>query len=301
MKKHKIKYFMYVIIIILTVFVGSIIIKLNNDIKCQKQLDLGNEALLNMNYEEAILAFSSAIEINKKSVEAYIGIAKAYKTENIDKAIDYLTKGYENTEDVTILTMLEELRFKRDIVENAKVNFNPYDFKFMEYTLHEDHIEELANALGVDEHTYPEPSVYGDAILCSMSDEKKIISFIGKVVDDLQYYPYINWTRNNPKNEHLLVFSYRDYGRYNEVFEQYFEGPITIKSTLDDVLQLCGLTREALNISEPILTDDGTSLKYYTAIINEGTYDSIEIRNDKYCILTRFLDEKMVGLDICYN
>ena len=301
MKKHKIKYFMYVVIIILTVFVGSIIIKLNNDNKYKQQLDLGNEALLNMNYEEAILAFSSAIEINKKSVEAYIGIAKAYKTENIDKAIDYLSKGYETTEDATILTMLEELRLKRDIVENAKVNFDPYDFKFMKYTLHEDHIEELANALGVDEHTYPEPSAYGDAILCSMSGEQKIISFIGKVVDDLQYYPYINWTMNNPKNEYLLVFSYRDYGRYNEVFEQYFEGPITIKSTLDDVLQLCGLTREALSISQLILTDDGTSLKYYTAIINEEIYDSIEIRNDKYYILIRFLDEKIAELDICYN
>ncbi len=46
--------------------------------KVGKQLDLGQQYLLNLEYEEAVAAFEIAIEIEPKNVDAYMGMAEAY-------------------------------------------------------------------------------------------------------------------------------------------------------------------------------------------------------------------------------
>ena len=44
----------------------------------QEQYDLGIRYLSDGNYQEAIIAFETAIEIEPKRPEAYLGIAEAY-------------------------------------------------------------------------------------------------------------------------------------------------------------------------------------------------------------------------------
>lgn len=44
----------------------------------QEQLDLGNKYLEELNYEEAIIAFTKAIQIDEKQVPAYVGRGNAY-------------------------------------------------------------------------------------------------------------------------------------------------------------------------------------------------------------------------------
>ena len=61
----------------------------------QEQYDLGVRYLSEGNYEEAILSFQAAIEIEPNRVEAYIELAKVYVEQgNIQKALDILNDGF---------------------------------------------------------------------------------------------------------------------------------------------------------------------------------------------------------------
>jgi len=51
----------------------------------EKHLSLGEKYLTEMNYERAITAFTRAIEIEPKSVQAYIGLTEAYEGRNDDR------------------------------------------------------------------------------------------------------------------------------------------------------------------------------------------------------------------------
>ena len=47
----------------------------------QEQLDLGYRYLSEMNYEQAIIAFNKAIEIDEKAAEAYAGLGAVYSAQ----------------------------------------------------------------------------------------------------------------------------------------------------------------------------------------------------------------------------
>lgn len=75
-----------------------------------KQLDLGQQYLLNLEYEEAVAAFEIVIEVEPKNVDAYMGMAEAYMgMGETDKAIRILRKGYRETEDEALGELLEQL------------------------------------------------------------------------------------------------------------------------------------------------------------------------------------------------
>ena len=77
----------------------------------QEQYDLGVRYLSEGNYEEAIIAFTVAIEIDAKQADAYLGVAEAYVAlGDIDSAIAALEQGYELTQDNQILEQLEQLQ-----------------------------------------------------------------------------------------------------------------------------------------------------------------------------------------------
>ena len=74
----------------------------------QEQYDLGVRYLSEGNYEEAIIAFTAAIEIDPKRAEAYISAADAYlNLGEFDKAEATLQDGYDATDDETIANLLE--------------------------------------------------------------------------------------------------------------------------------------------------------------------------------------------------
>lgn len=54
----------------------------SNTLTWQEQYDLGIRYLNEGNYEEAIIAFTAAIEIDQKNVDAYLGRAEAYMNSN---------------------------------------------------------------------------------------------------------------------------------------------------------------------------------------------------------------------------
>ena len=60
------------------------------EVQIQEQLDLGQKYLTEMNYEQALIAFSKVIELDEKNTLANEGIAQTYELmKKIDKAITY--------------------------------------------------------------------------------------------------------------------------------------------------------------------------------------------------------------------
>ena len=107
----------------------------------QEQYDLGVRYLSGGNYEEAIIAFTAAIEIDPKQPDAYLKTAEAYiAIGDIDSAIAALEQGYEQTRDNQILEQLEQLQnfsidyssyFTEDMITQEELVIGGYPF----YTL----------------------------------------------------------------------------------------------------------------------------------------------------------------------
>lgn len=79
--------------------------------KWREQYDLGMRYLSEERLEDAIMAFTAAIEIDPKRAEAYVGVAKAYLGAGDEaSAAEWLQKGMEQASDTAELAaMLAEL------------------------------------------------------------------------------------------------------------------------------------------------------------------------------------------------
>lgn len=77
----------------------------------QEQYDLGIRYLSEGNYEEAIIAFTAAIQIDPKAKDAYLGMAEAYVSmDDIDQAIETLFRALDEIgEDPELIALLEEM------------------------------------------------------------------------------------------------------------------------------------------------------------------------------------------------
>lgn len=74
----------------------------------EEQMDLGNRYLLEQNYEEAIVAFSKAIEIDPRQTESYFKMAEAYAAlGDYKNAVLTLERGYEYTGDLQMKEQIE--------------------------------------------------------------------------------------------------------------------------------------------------------------------------------------------------
>ena len=89
--------------------------------RLEEQLSLGNKYLSELNYEQAIVAYSAVIEIDPKNVDAYLGLTDAYIAQGeYDKAIEVLEKAMDEVDSNTaeiIKDKLEEVHKAREAVE----------------------------------------------------------------------------------------------------------------------------------------------------------------------------------------
>ena len=99
------------LLVILTLVLGVCACGQSAEASWQEQYDLGIRYLSEGNYEEAIIAFTAAIEIDPKQPDAYLKIAEAYvSTGDIDSAMTILEQGYELTQDERISEQLQVLQ-----------------------------------------------------------------------------------------------------------------------------------------------------------------------------------------------
>ena len=111
-KGKKVLIFIISILVILLLVVNLFLYMYmnNSSRRAKEQLNLGQQYLLNMEYEEAIAAYEIAIELEPKCTEAYLGMAQAYMAMGeTEKAIRILKRGYRETEDDEIKALLNEL------------------------------------------------------------------------------------------------------------------------------------------------------------------------------------------------
>lgn len=85
---------------VIIIFIVGIIQKSGRQKRFDEQMDLGNRYLSEENYEEAVVAFNKAIEIDPKNVEVYSKAAQAYAgMGDYEGAVQVLEKGIINTGD----------------------------------------------------------------------------------------------------------------------------------------------------------------------------------------------------------
>lgn len=94
----------------------------------QEQYDLGVRYLSDGNYEEAIIAFTAAIEIDPKRVETYESLANAYiAIGDEDAALAILEEGCEITQDASLLAFLEEMRANMESAFSNRLGYVAFD------------------------------------------------------------------------------------------------------------------------------------------------------------------------------
>ena len=118
-----------IILTAIIAFVVGLIIYNSSDNSISEQLDLGQKYLEEQDYEQAVIAFNTVIEIDDKCIEAYIGLAETYiRMGEYDKALETASKGYELTGD-------ESLSEYIDMLESGNVSRS--DGKIMKRTAYD--------------------------------------------------------------------------------------------------------------------------------------------------------------------
>lgn len=85
------------IAIMLIVYITFFNLPLN---RMKRELSLGDRYLSELNYDQAIIAYETVIEIDPMNVEAYLGLIEAYKGKmNYEVALEVSQRGYELTRD----------------------------------------------------------------------------------------------------------------------------------------------------------------------------------------------------------
>ncbi len=88
-----------------------------------KQMDLGSRYLAEQNYQEAIIAFGKAIEIDPKQAEAYLKLGEAYSgIDEYEKAEAILAQGYDITKDERIAKLQARFESKRQMIKPTEEN-----------------------------------------------------------------------------------------------------------------------------------------------------------------------------------
>ncbi|MBQ3516602.1 MAG: tetratricopeptide repeat protein [Lachnospiraceae bacterium] len=110
--KSKKQIIVFSIVLVALVFVFIVIfttsVSKSKENKLHEQLDLGNKYLSDLDYEQAIASYETAIEIDPMSADAYLGLAAAYMSAgNYEKAMEILNLGYERTGNEVLLTQMQ--------------------------------------------------------------------------------------------------------------------------------------------------------------------------------------------------
>ena len=99
----------------------------------QEQYDLGVRYLSEGNYEEAIIAFTAAIEIDPKQPDAYLKASEAYMgMGDTEAAISILEEGFAETNNEEIQNRLDEIMSANDSVDGEEVRQFPLTYQVID-------------------------------------------------------------------------------------------------------------------------------------------------------------------------
>lgn len=164
-------------------------------------IDKAYNFITEQNFEEAIAVFEKVIEIDPKNVDAYIGIAEAYeKNGDIDKAIEWLEKGFEITGSPLIAETLERLKKPAVTEENNEVEImeEPIeDAAEDEIVVQEEELVKFVLPYNRDEMQNQISSHMGDPLSCFVYENLKIDG--DWTVNNYSLYPFY---KESPSSSH---------------------------------------------------------------------------------------------------
>ena len=97
------------IVVFLLLLLGLTSCGKSMEAKWQEQYDLGMKYVSEGNYEEAVMAFTAAIEIDPKSADAYLALADIYEAQGDTESLQaILEQGLEAAGDARLQERLEE-------------------------------------------------------------------------------------------------------------------------------------------------------------------------------------------------
>ena len=109
MSKQKIILIIISAVVLLSIVIGLGMAGLNNPY--EKQIKLAYKFLNDGNYDEAIIAFNKAIDIELKRYEGYLGLYETYiAKEDYTNAFDILEKGIKETNSAKLKDLLENIK-----------------------------------------------------------------------------------------------------------------------------------------------------------------------------------------------
>lgn len=111
-KKKKVPVIVGIVIVVVAIIgmLAFFLLVNGDEKKAERKLKVGNEYLLELKLDDAIIAFEQVLELDPKNVEAYRGIISAYmQKEDIMKALKYAEKAYKNTKEEEFSEQIETI------------------------------------------------------------------------------------------------------------------------------------------------------------------------------------------------
>ena len=128
-------------VIIAAVVTVIVIAAVSSGAAAREQLSLGDKYMKNEEFDEAIVAFNKAIEIDPNNADAYSKLADAYlAVGNTSEAVRTLQQGYERTNSGDIKSKLDELSVKTGVdamIEGAAIKESGSCGDGLTYTLYD--------------------------------------------------------------------------------------------------------------------------------------------------------------------
>lgn len=155
----------------------------------QEQYDLGVRYLSDGNYEEAILAFTAAIDIDSKRPEAYVGLADSYEQSGQpEQAIDILRSAID---------LLGELPELLEILESLEGNVSTQEDETPVHAENDDSTQ------GVPIPVQVEGGLELSNIMCIFSRDSHVVDMNEDAVAGLEF----EVTVNGPETVHGLLIA----------------------------------------------------------------------------------------------
>lgn len=314
------KYFVIIISICALLILTSCAMASSSSRSFDKQLELGYKFLEEGKYEEAIIAFEKAIEIDPKQPKAYIGLAETYIYKGGDnaeeKASEVLKLGYEETQSNEIINAFIALSeiIEEVLGKEASLRFLQFGYKIT----NDDNIKKSADKKVVNLSYKLTKDLYS---LCDSNNDKQVFQAMAskEFNEALSYiegeplfyspnspisnkngkgigiydggYIYFGYYENNERNGIGKWFKVVD-DNYNYVFEGYWENDkpngygIVNKTWLDPTdiseARIEGFIKNGLWNGEVdfINTHTSETIKY-SSYYNDGIVDVIETKVDE--------------------
>lgn len=154
--------FLFFISVVFLLSVTAACTKAERPLSVEELLDLGEKYLLEQSYEQAVVQFLKAIEIEPMNPRGYTGAAEAYiGLGRTEEAVTVLQQGRERTDDNSILSMLEGLTENTAVEETMVPDID--DESSNELTAEQiEQIQELLKALESEDYAAAAAIVAGD-------------------------------------------------------------------------------------------------------------------------------------------